>query len=318
MSEGGKDLSRRDLLKLFGIGTAALAAKPILDIIPTETAYGEIIKVGDLKVHLLPFDHVEGAAGVPKAKAAYEVIETAYPNAIPLVEYFPPEIERETDYRPLKLGQKYNPGNEFETICASYGTLIDESSVNHILVADPAYNYLFAVPEVAPYVAGMGAAIVGGAEVGKAAKFLNRRQFLKVAVGGMVGVGAMGLGITTMMGSDENVTNRIIKSAKNSNLPTVIGEADFRILTVVRALEQLGKATNTIQTKDVILIYPPAHIDKMRAILSQGSENWIQTNIKFDIYKTMYSALNLTNIREWERTGDDWQKIKKIPIKFSI
>lgn len=326
MSEDGKDaISRRDFLKLGALTVAAIASKPLVDKLHLEVPPPEVLQVGDLSVHLLPFDHIEGAAGVPKAKEVFEAIKASYPDAVPMFEYFPPEIESETSFRQPKPGEKIDPQDEFGNICASYGALIDAVPIDRVLVADPAYNYKFVVPEFVPPAVAVAAPLLAFRELTKMAKTTpdktDRRQFLINAAKGVGIAATAGLGFSTGMNSiDEIGSGTTGPNATNtpSNLPEIVSEADFRVLTAAHSLETLGKMTDTIKTKDVVLVYPQAHIDKIRAVLSKGSEDWIRTNLKFDFYKALYSELNIVNTREWTRTDTGWDKTKQIAIDYSF
>ncbi len=242
-----------------------------------------------------------------------------------MFEYFPPEIEAETSFRAPKPGEKIDPNDEFGNICASYGTLIDEVPIKRVLVADPAFNYKFIVPEFVPAAVAVAAPVAAFAELSKVAKSgldpMDRRQALKTIATGVTTLGAMALGGTTGLNTVDEIGSGTTGShATNAppNLPAIVSEADFRVLTTAHALETLGKMTDTIKTKDVVLIYPQAHIDKIRTVLSQGSEDWVRTNLKFDFYKALYSELNIVNTREWTRTDTGWDKTKQIAIDYSF
>lgn len=283
---------------------------------------GEILQVGGLNVHLLGFDHIEGAAGVPKAKEEYEKIVAQYPDAKMLIEYFPDEIVAEADFVKPKLGEVVAPSDEFGNICRSYGNLIDEEHIDDVLVADPAYNYGFVVPEALPVAIGLGvigAAIVDVHKMAEEERGYNLRSVITLAKD----VGIVGLGGTSLFNSIHEIgsgtTKKNLESTnKPSSLLRIMSEADFRILTVVHALEQLGRMPGVVRTEDLILIYPPEHIKKIKAMLQEGSENWVKNNIKFDAYKLLYSWLNIMNIREWTKEGDRWEKTKSIPVDYSF
>lgn len=310
MAEG--DISRReavtDIAKGVGVGLAALMSLPIKsEVRPSR----EDLKVGDLNVHFLAFDHIEGVAGVPKAKAAFEAIKAVHPDTVPMFEYFPPEINVETNNSTPKSG-------EFGNICASYGTLIDQAQIHKVLVADPAYNYKFIFPETLPMVAGAGLLTTGMVESLKVVlsnpDIMSRGQFFKTVAKGARALIATGLGISTAGNAIRDAGSGIRAMNKPLELPSMISEVDFRTLTVAHALENLGEMTDIIKTKNVVLIYPPIEIDKIRAILKLGSENWARTNLKFDFYKALYSALDIIKTREWTKTSAGWEKTKQIAI----
>jgi hypothetical protein len=100
--------------------------------------------------------------------------------------------------------------------------------------------------------------------------------------------------------------------------PFIISEADFRMLTVAQAIEQLGNTTEQTGIKDIILIYPPAHINRLRDLLTQSPASWVLRNIKTEFYRKLYSVLNIMKIREWTKKGTEWKKTKEIPVGFDF
>jgi hypothetical protein len=325
VTEKDKPISRRDFLKVGALAATSIAAKSASEKLNLEPKT-EVLKVGNLDVHLLPFDHIEGAAGVPKAREAYEKIKADAPNAIPFIEYFIPEIDRETGSKPPEPGTDVSRGSQITNIRESYGALLDEVKADRVLVADPAYNYNFVIPEFLPPVVDV-ATMIGGINLVKKAMekgdIADKKVPIKKAAYVGAGLGLIGVGATSSLKNVEEIgsgtTSQISTNTKEPlNFPSIIGEADFRMITVAQAIEQIGNTTEELGTKDIILIYPPAHIDRIRQLLTESPASWVQRNIKSELYRKLYSALDITNIREWTRNGNDWQKIKQTPIDFDF
>lgn len=301
-------LSRRDFLKVGGLALAGLIAEPILNL-ETTPPHPDLLKVGDLNVHFLPLDHVDRLNGLPDAVVRYDQIKAAAPDVVPLVEYFPPEIESEIPnwHKPIEL----------EDIKDSYGLLIDFEKIDRVLVADPAYNAKFLVPKLLPIAAGFGTSflalkeITGNLDDELKNKHLSRRQFLKLSAYGLLGL----LGISTIVNSGLEQATGMEHGLKNPpKLANFIDENDFRHLTVAYALEKLGKTTDQVKTENIALVFPEAHLNGIAKILAHGTKMWIQEKVKFDYYKLLYSWLDIMNIREWTHVGEEWQITNQIPI----
>lgn len=288
------------------------------------TQPSEIIRVGRLNVHLLPLDHVDGISAIPPVLQSYKDLQGTTPGVVPLIEYFPLEIEAATGYKPPADGKPINPHDEFANINAVYGGFINQTRADRILVADPAFNRGFWLPEGLPMIGGMTLSIIGGRILLKEVyrtetETISRRQVIKR--GGVLLLGGTALlsGLSTFVNQQLETQTGFMQGYNPPDLPgAIISETDFRILAITRALEQLGQATQEIDIRNIALVYPPAHIERIQEVFQAGGVAKQLGNLKFDFYKAIYNWQDILRIREWHSNGSTWTRTLNLPINFTI
>jgi hypothetical protein len=268
----------------------------------------EVLEVGRLRLHPIPFDHAYGSKELPDAPAAYNAMQTIYPDIVTIMEYFVPEILNEPG-----AGLVTASGHgEIENIKASYGPFVDEAGINRVVVIDPAYNMAFGVPMAAAVATGFGLVRTGlhialsslDKNVDKQHDQrtdnhqLSRRSFLKLAT---AAIAIWGGGTTLVSGVMQTQTGLPESAGINPpDIPgTVFSETDFRILSAVTGLRQLGEGDPS-DVQHATIVYPPDHLERIRKELRNSGLQQTAAALKLEGYEEVCDLLHVARIRLWQ------------------